>query len=151
MSGIIDPHSLENTISGLISAKKQIFDSYLDLTIGKLYRLKNSGQLDFGGSEFQPAQVEPCFPVKRNAEDNFGWWTLHEGYYLIEFNESFQLSSNQIAVLQPHPHLLANGCSHPNLLFRTLNSDFRCPIWIPKIGIQIKENSRISRVWILEF
>lgn len=150
VSGIIDPQSFAENISGLISAKKQVSFPYLDLTIGKLYRVKSSGQIDFGGSEFQSSHIEPCLPGKRNPEDTYGWWQLHEGYYILEYNENFRLSENQIAILQPHPHLLSTGCYHPTVTVTKIDQDTRIPIWIPKIGVQIKENARISRLPILD-
>ncbi len=151
MSRIVDPRSLAESISGLISGKKQISKLYVDLTIGKLYRVKTGGHLDFGGSEFEAGALEPCMPVKKEPEDSYGWWELHEGYFLIEYNEHFRLPENRIAIVQPHSHLLASGCSHITLTTPVIDNDFRVPLWIPKIGIHIKENARVSSAMILEF
>ncbi len=151
MTKIIDPGLFVTSSSGLISQKKQFNDPYLDLTVGKIYRIKSSGRLDFGGSEYQPGNVEPVFPVKRTPEDSYGWWEMHEGYFLIQFNETIDLPEAQIGILQAHPHLLSTGCLHPTLTVHKIDKDFRIPLWVPKIGVQIKENARLSQLLVIAF
>ncbi len=151
MASILEGNSLEDLVLNTISKAKQISQIYVDLTLRRLYRLKSGASLDFGGSEFVPGSTEPVLPVKRQPDDSYGWWELHEGYYQMEFNEKLALEGGRIAILQPHPHLLAGGCVHPTLVLRDIREDNRIPLWVPKIGIHIKENARISRVIIIDF
>lgn len=150
MSKIIDPESIASTIQGILSTKKQFSGKFIDLTIAKLYRIKSGARLDFGGSEYQPGNLEPCAPSKVNPEDKYGWWQLHEGYFLMEFNEKIKLPENQMAAIQPHPHFLSGGCFHPTINTLEINEELKIPFWVPKIGIQIKENARISRMVIVD-
>jgi len=151
MAGIVDPNTLITSISNIISQKKQVDAPFIDLTLKKLFRVKSRGELDFGGSEFKPSHLEPCIPVKHQPEDAYGWWELHEGYYLLEYNEQFNLSDCQMAWVQPHPHLLACGCFHPTIQVKQIDQNVKVPFWVPKIGVRIKQNARISRILIIEF
>ncbi len=150
MSRIVDIAEIINQISGVVYAPKQQNPPYLDLTVKQIYRVKSAGALDFGGSEFQETPREAIFPVKKHPEDEYGWWSLHEGYILLEYNESFSLRENQVAFLEPHPHLLQSGCFHPTLSVRELNASVRIPLWVPKMGLHLKQNARISRMLIIE-
>ncbi len=151
MAEFVSGEQIARMLQSLISAKKQVHEWWVDLTVARIYRVKGMASLDFGGGEFQPGKTELCLPIKRSPEDAYGWWELHEGYYLVEFNENLPSRSNQVALLQPHARLLAGGCFHPTLLVQELNSELRVPLWVPKIGIQLKENARISRLWVMRF
>lgn len=150
MSEIFSPEFFIQNITGAIAIKKQVNYPYFDLTVQKLFRIKTGGQLDFGGSEYEQSSTTPCLPVKRKPEDQYGWWDLHEGYFLIKYNERLNLMKNQGAILQPHNRLLACGCFHPTLMITKIDDLFRILLWVPKIGIKIKENSRISQLIIFE-
>lgn len=148
MSTIIIPESFFSRMEGTISPKKQVYRNFIDLTVGKIFRLKSEGSLDFGGSEYSPASTEPCSPVKNDVDDSYGWWNLHEGYFLLGYNEHFSLQDNEVAVIQPHPHLLHAGCFHSTLFLKKLEADFRVLIWVPKLGLNLKENARISQLMV---
>jgi hypothetical protein len=151
MSHIIDPTQFFDKMPGTISAKKQIRESFIDLTIAKLFRIKSGAKLDFGGGEFSGAKIEPISPIKESADETYGWWKLHEGQFLFQYNESIPLVKNQIILIQPHTRLLQSGCFHPTLTVNKINVDFRMLLWVNKMGIQIKENARISQTLILKF
>jgi deoxycytidine triphosphate deaminase len=150
LSRIISPDNFIDQITGIISPKKQVNHPFIDLTVHKIYRMRSSGKVDFGGSELEGCVTEHCLPVKQNPEDSYGWLDLHEGYFEIEYNESFTLSKNQIAIIQPHIRLLKCGCLHPTLFITQIDNTFQMQIWVPKIGIKIKENSRVSQLFIYE-
>jgi len=150
MGKIVNPHQIREMFSGIISYKKQFEEIYVDLTISKLFRIKTAGRIDFGGSEFESGQLEPIPPVKLKPEDAYGWWELHEGYFLLEYNEKVSLPNTLIAFLQPHPHLTSTGCVHPSLAVHSVNEELKVPLWVPKLGVKIKQNARISRMIIIE-
>ncbi len=149
MSSIISPQSFFPRIKGSISEKKQVYQNFIDLTVSKIFRLKSEGNLDFGGGEYSPSATDPCSPVKNSIDDSYGWWNLHEGYFLLGYNESFSLQDNEVAVIQPHPHLLHAGCFHSTLLQKKLDEDFRVLLWVQKLGVNLKENARISQLMII--
>lgn len=151
MARIVNPPDLFDLLNGIISSKKQSTESpYVDLTVGKLYRQKTGGKMDFGGSEFVPAASEPCLPVKIKPDDAYGWWILHEGNFWMELNEAISLPENCLGFIQPHPNLQASGCWHPTLTWKTIDHKYRLPLWIPKYGLHLKQNSRVSRIVVME-
>ncbi len=150
MSRIVNPQDLQAHISRLISAKKQIGSLAIDLTIKNVYRLRSEGRIDFGGSEYQEPNRVLMPASKMQPEDNYGWWDLLEGDYLLEFNENLTLEENHICFLQPHPRFLKLGCHHPTMVLKELREGFQLPFHVPKIGVRIKENARVSQLIILE-
>lgn len=152
MVKILNPADFPDLIHDFISFKKQSASPpFFDLTVKKLRRVKTGGSLDFGGSEFAPGRLDTCLPVKQQPEDAYGWWKLHEGYYLVEFNEHTTFGEHRICQVQAHPNLLLSGGSHPTLLVATIDQDFLIPLWVPKFGLQLKQNARISRMIIYEY
>ncbi|MBN2365328.1 MAG: hypothetical protein EH225_04970 [Calditrichaeota bacterium] len=151
MAQILSPELFFEKISGTLSSKKQLSHNFIDLTIHAVFRNKAAGKLDFGGSEFSPGLTDPCFPVKNHPDEPYGWWNLHDGYYQIIYNEEFKLAKNEIAFLQPHPRLLSAGSFHPSLLVNELNRSFHMLLHVPKHGIQLKENARISQILVIDF
>ncbi|MFZ0389520.1 MAG: dCTP deaminase [Calditrichia bacterium] len=151
MADVVDPKAVFASARNTISEKHQINSPHLDLTLAAVFRLKSGGSLDFGGSEYEAGNWETCLPGRKSPEDSYGWWYLHEGYYLLRYNEEVHLAGNQIGFIQPHPRLLNSGCFHTALNTRLIDSEFRIPLWVPKTGIRIKENARISQLLVLQF
>ncbi|MFX1538274.1 MAG: dCTP deaminase [Promethearchaeota archaeon] len=137
---------LEESWKNLIYPPKQLEGVTLDLTIKKIFTLKDQGALDFGGSEYQPVDLEPLSP-KIEDDPKYGWWTLATGNYVIEYNEN--LTRNDfMAIVYPHQRLLKTGCFHPPfILDPSKNSQSIHGLLIVNIqGLRIKENARISTV-----
>lgn len=111
-----------------------------DLTVAEVYEVTDPGRVDFGGGELDPAGLEPHTREKRDPEDDYGWWHLDAGGYLIEFNESIETADVQFT-LQTHEELLARGASHPTLQVTELP---RVPLSVAGAGLSVKENARVS-------
>ena len=139
-------------LEGSLHADTQIEQRSVSLTAGGIKELVGSGELDFGGSEFKLGEREPIEPQKRDSEDDYGWWSLPEGQYILELNETVRLSGHQCAIIQPHEHLYWNGASHPTLLLDEDDSDMRLmlPLTVGRNGIEIKENARVSTLYLLQ-
>jgi deoxycytidine triphosphate deaminase len=137
-------------LRGLIHAKTQVQSKWVDLTAKGIYVLEDSGSLDFGGSELEIAGRRECPKEKRKPEDKYSWWELGEGNYIMELNEIFSLPEGRIGVLQPRPEFLANGASHPTLLISPGEELPLVPIIVGKAGVKIKENARVSRLFIFK-
>jgi hypothetical protein len=139
---------LENTLH----ADTQVEAESVSLTAGAISELTGPGELDFGGSEFQLADRHGVEPIKRSDEDDYGWWSLAEGQYILEFNEQIGLESGHYALLQPHDHLYWNGVSHPTLFLDADDTDMALsvPITVGHNGVEIKENARVSSVRIIK-
>ncbi|MFH1552525.1 MAG: dCTP deaminase [Candidatus Omnitrophota bacterium] len=131
----------------LISEKHQAKLYSLDLTVAKVFALAKGGDIDFGGSEEKEALTEEVKPVKKDAEDKYGWWHLTEGEYLVEFNEKPEIPENHIGILQPLERTLKAGGVHPTLLLSPGQRASSALLVVGKSGFNVKENARISSLW----
>jgi len=123
-------------------------DFGLDLTVDGVYEFKSAGALDYGGGEEDLSDLNRLKPVKRFPDDDYGWWELGEGIYILSYNEEIDVGQAAGLIL-PLPRLLKSGARHVPLVFTgELESDVVLLMVGPQ-GIDIKENARISqlRVW----
>ncbi|MFX0211831.1 MAG: dCTP deaminase [Candidatus Hodarchaeota archaeon] len=135
---------LEESWKNLIYPPKQLGELTLDLTVKKIFTFKNQGALDFGGSEYQPAELESLLP-KSEDDPKYGWWTLSTGMYVVEYNEN--LARNEcLAIIHPHKRLLGTGCFHPSFIVDpSKNSQsIQGLLSVNSQSVRIKENARIS-------
>jgi hypothetical protein len=135
---------LEEYWENLVYPPKQLVGITLDLTVKRIYSLKKQGTLDFGGSEYQPADLEPLSP-KLEDDPKYGFWTLSVGSYVVEYNENLPENEYQ-AVVFPHQRLLHTGCFHPSFIVDpSRNSQpIQGLLSVNAQGVRIKENARIS-------
>ncbi len=119
-----------------------------DLTVNSVYEVTGSGSLDFGGSEFVEADQHLIEPEKEDPEDDYGWWHLNEGTYLVEYNERPDNVPNGVAIVFPHERLLRTGSSHPAFLARS-GIKLTTPLNVGETGCDIKENARISKMVVV--
>lgn len=126
-------------LEGIVHEETQAHDGVFDLTVDEIYDIETPGRVDFGGGELEGAGLTPHEKKKRNPEDDYSWWNLDSGSYLIEYNES--LDSDERILLQPRDEILERGAFHPTVRVNELS---RMPLTVSKGGIKIKENARIS-------
>lgn len=117
----------------------------IDLTVSKIYVPKSRGKIDFGGSEREDTDLSEIEPTLRNSDDEYGWWELESGTYLLEYNENLKVE--KLSFLQPLPRLTRNSAFHPTKFVTNLEP---VTLHVGGEGIAIKENSRVSRVLIFE-
>ena len=129
------------SVSGLLHEETQVHDHGVDLTVTEVYEIDGPGRVDFGGGELEPAGVHPHERHWRNEDDDYQWWRLEAGQFLIEYNES--LDSDGLVLIQPRQALVERGAFHPTVRSRELS---RMPISVGGAGILLKENARISTV-----
>lgn len=130
----------------IIHENTQLHKQHLDLTVCEIHRLTGAGSLDFGGSEFTPAESKSIDPEKENSNDSYGWWDLKNDTYKAVFNESFEIPENTIALITPHSHAEKTGMII-NTLFITPDDnlkDLYICFHVPVAGCKIKENARIA-------
>ena len=113
----------------------------LDLTVAGVSRVAEPGRVDFGGGELEAAELEVVETERRNPDDDYGWWNLESGQYVLEYNESLSAPSDERLVLQTRDELLARGAFHPTLHVESLD---RVPLVVGGAGIRLKENARVS-------
>lgn len=132
---------LSEVVDNLVYEPVQVHDGRIDLTVGAVYDVAGPGRLDFGGDELEDADLEPVGTEAREPDDEYEWWHLTEGTYLVQYNE-FLGDSDDTLVLQPRGELLARGCSHPTV---HVSSHLPLvPLSIASGGLKLKENARIS-------
>ncbi len=135
----MSPDDLADRVENLVHRETQVHDAGVDLTVSSVNAVTGPAQVDFGGGELTEVGTSNVEPTKRTADDDYGWWHLGGGTYLVEYNES--LSAEQAVQLQPRTALVERGCSHPTLGVSELPA---VPLTVPPAGIQLKENARVS-------
>lgn len=129
---------LVNAIEGIVHEPTQVReDGGIDLTVTEIYKIQSPGRVDFGGGELESADLDPHPRVWRSEDDEYQWWELDSGTYLIEYNESL----SGPALLQPRSEIVERGGNHPTLRIEELPT---MPLTVGGAGIYIKENARLS-------
>jgi hypothetical protein len=128
-------------VEGIVHEETQVGERGLDLTAAEVYEVDAPGRVDFGGGELADAELSPHERARRNPDDDYQWWHLDGGQYLVEYNES--LTGAESIVLQTRDEVLARGAFHPTLSVERLG---RVPLSVAPGGIRLKENARISTV-----
>lgn len=150
MTRILDSDDTRSQLQGILHLATQQAAVGLDLTVGHLFRISGPGSLDFGGSELQAARREPLKPRRRNEEDDYGWWELEPGSYIIRYNEAVVLEEREIAQVLPLERLLLAGASHPAFLVDGSRDALQALLVVGGAGCHLKENCRVSRLILME-
>jgi len=131
-------------VDNLVYEPTQTDSPGLDLTVDSISRLSGSGRVDFGGGELGDAETEPVDTEKRDPDDDYGWWTLTEGVYLVEYNETLVAPEDVRFVLQTRREVRTRGAFHPTVHLTDGQSVGPVPLTVSEGGIKIKENARLS-------
>ncbi|EMA47370.1 hypothetical protein [Halococcus saccharolyticus] len=134
--------ALTEYVEGIVHEDTQVGDHGLDLTVAAIHEIEESGRVDFGGGELEAATTTPHETEKRNPNDDYEWWNLDEGQYLVLFNES--VHADEPLVCQTRDAVRDRGAFHPTLFVRELE---RVPLSVPAGGIRLKENARVSTLF----
>ena len=130
---------LTDRLDGIVHEPTQVHDRGVDLTVEEVYTITEPGRVDFGGGELTTPELEPHGGVLRRPDDDYRWWHLDAGGYLITYNET--LTGDAPLRLQTGRELRERGAFHPTLSVRELG---RIPLSVLTGGIRLKENARIS-------
>lgn len=134
-------------MSDLVHYDTQVHSRGVDLTVDEVYKCTGAAELDFGGSEFNAATLEPIEPVKRNEDDDYGWWNLNQGAYVIKLNEQLADEAKEhplfIASLE---HLSQSGCVLSSLNNPPTEHPINLSFYVGEHGIKIKENARVAQI-----
>jgi hypothetical protein len=147
---MLSPDALAQQIDGLVHLDTQRAPDGLDLTVDTVYRTTGHGQLDFGGSEFSAAPREPLTPVLDDPDDDYAWWTLDQGAYVVRYNESLTLRSGQRAEISPLERTLLAGAHHATFVLNEGRDPLETLIVVSRLGCRLKENCRLSRLTVRE-
>jgi hypothetical protein len=135
--------SLTDFVDGIVHEPTQTEGQGLDLTVAEVHEITEPGRVDFCGGELAAAETEPHPAAKRNPDDDYEWWVLDAGQYLIEYNETLSPPDGVELVVQTREELLTQGVFHPTLHARSLD---RVPLSVGGAGLKCKENARVSTI-----
>lgn len=138
--------ALAQQLDGLVHLDTQRAPNGLDLTVDRVYRTAGHGQLDFGGGEFEAAPRERITPVLDDPDDDYGWWTLEAGAYVVRYNESLTLTEEQQARVYPLERTLHAGGHHGTFLLDEGRDPLETLFVVTRMGCRLKENCRVSRL-----
>lgn len=143
---LLESDDILNLTGNIIHEDTQLHEQHVDLTVAEVHRLTGAGSLDFGGSEFTPAESEPIDPEKLNPNDSYGWWDLKIDTYKAVFNESIKVPENTVAIITPHIHAEKSGIIINTLYISAEDDleDLSMYFHVPVAGCKIKENARIA-------
>ncbi|WP_277542708.1 dCTP deaminase/dUTPase family protein [Haloarcula laminariae] len=132
---------LSDYVTDIVHEPTQTEGKGVDLTVAEVSEIVAPGRIDFGGGELEPATTVPHRSGKRDPDDDYEWWSLGAGQYLVEFNES--LTGAATVTVQPRTELLERGATHPTVHVDELP---RIPLSVGGAGLKLKENARVSTV-----
>ena len=135
------PSELTTVVDGLLHEETQVTERGLDLTVAEIYEIHKPGRVDFGGDELEDASLSPRDKQLRDEGDDYRWWHLDGGQYLVEYNESF--STDRRLTVQTRDVVRERGAFHPTL---EVTEPRRVPLAVSPGGIRLKENARVSTV-----
>ena len=138
----------ENLIQDYIDLETQLTPQGFDLTAGEIYRFKGHGSLDFSNSEREIPETEKVEPVKKDEEDDYGWWQLEPGAYKVVMNETVDIPEHLTAFAYPMSSLLRMGCSIENAVWDagyTGTGSFLLVVENDQ-GVDIKQNARVNQL-----
>jgi hypothetical protein len=129
--------ALTDVVDGIVHEPTQVREDAVALTVNEIYEIHGPGRVDFGGGELTDADLVPHSRTWRDQGDDYQWWHLEAGTYLLEYSESL----TGPAVLQARGEILERGGSHPTLHVTELP---RVPLTVGGAGLRLKENARVS-------
>ena len=138
---------LTQFVDGIVHEPTQTEGRGLDLTVADVYEIDAPGRVDFGGGELEAADLDPHERTLRNPEDDYEWWHLDAGQYLLEYNESLALPDDMVATIQVRDAVRERGGSHPTLALAELG---HVPLSVGGAGLRLKENARVSTLTEIE-
>ncbi|WP_440998926.1 hypothetical protein [Fodinibius sp. SL11] len=141
---------LQNHINSIIHKETQQHETHFDLTVSTVHKYAKAGSLDFGGSEFKPAEKELIKPQK-NQGDDYGWWNLPQGHYQATMNETIKEVEDTIAFIGLHSHAREAGIiSNASMLSNQQDENaITLNFFAPDPGCNIKENARFAVLYLL--
>jgi hypothetical protein len=137
----MSPTALADRLDGIVHEETQVGDRGVDLTVAEVYEVETPGRVDFGGGELEAADLAPRDRVWRDESDDYQWWDLDGGQYLLAYNES--LSGGDPVVVQTRDEVAERGAFHPT---RSVTSLDYVPLAVAPGGLRLKENARVSTV-----
>ena len=150
MTRLLDVDDTRSRVDGLVHLDTHRAAAGLDLTAGEIFQLTGPGSLDFGGGELEAADRAKVVPKLQDEDDDYGWWELEPGSYVLRYNESLGLEEGELAHVYPLERVLLAGASHAAFVADGPREPLEALLSVGAAGCNIKENARMSRLIVLE-
>ncbi|WP_181685489.1 dCTP deaminase [Halorhabdus salina] len=137
--------NLTDVVDGIVYEPTQTEGPGLDLTLADVSEVTAPGRVDFGGGELEAPDLRAVQTTRRHSDDDYEWYHLDSGQYLLAFNESLT-TTDQSYWLQTRDAVRTAGAFHPSLRVTDLDP---VPFSVGGEGIRLKENARISTLLAL--
>ncbi len=128
-------------LEGTVNRKHQVEAGGVHVTLAEVAHLRSHGKVDFGGSELEPCASYAMEPTGHSPGDQYAWWRLNEGRFMIRFNERLKAGAPP-ALLVPSPRLLSLGCTFAPTICG--EGEIKTVMVVPSCGAGLKENARIG-------
>lgn len=149
MADILEGDQVAKLLKNLVYEKKQVHVESVDLTVKAIRRIATTGSIDFGGSEFAPGEMVELAPKKLDPSDEYGWWFLVEGDFLVEYNEELSLPPHHLGILQAHERLIQSGVTHGIRFITESHEKLQTLLHVGQADVRIKQNARVSSLIVL--
>jgi len=137
-------------VAGLVHEETQVEENALVLTVDMIERLTTGPSFDFGGGEYEGAEAATIEPEKRDPEDDYAWWNLDAGTYLVRCNESIAIPEGAQGIVQGWWRLTANGVLQPTQMINGEHEEFHQLLHVPEHGTSFKENARFAELRVVK-
>lgn len=130
----------------------QLQPNGFDMTAGEIHSYDSKGRLDFSNDEREIPGSTPLEPEKRDAGDDYGWWSLEPGVYKVVMNETVDLPGDVMAIAFPRSSLLRMGATIENAVWDsgyTGQGEFMLDVR-NREGIEVKENARVNQLVFIQ-
>jgi len=148
---MLSPDALAQQIDGLVHLDTQRAPDGIDLTVAAMFRTTGPGQLDFGGGEFETAPRDALMPALDAPDDEYGWWILDPGAYVVRYNEALTLREGQRAEVTPLERTLLAGAVHGSFVLNQGRDPLETLLVVSGEECRLKENCRLSRLTVHDF
>jgi len=148
---MLSADALAQQLDGLVHLDTQRAPDGIDLTVAAIFRTTGPGQLDFGGGEFETTPRDTLTPTLDAPDDEYGWWTLDPGAYVVRYNEALTLTDAQRAEITPLERTLLAGAGHDSFVLNQGRDPLDTLLVVSGDGCRLKENCRLSRLTVREF
>lgn len=145
---ILDLVKKEKLLENYIDLDTQITPNGFDLTVASIFEFIEAGAMDFSNKERVVPAGREIPPIKKSADDKFGWWELKPGAYKVKTNEIVNIPCDLIALAYPRSTLLRIGGFTQNAVWDAGfkgKSEFILIVNNP-YGIKIKQNARVIQL-----
>ena len=132
-------------ITDYIDLDRQLQPSGFDLSLSEVLAYQGGGSVDFSNVEREIAQTTPLEP------DEHGWYTLHQGCYMIVYNEVVRIPLDIVALARSRSTMLRNGAAVETAVWDPGyqgRSSSLLVVHNPK-GIRLKRDARVAQLVFL--